>query len=381
MNIAYLTPEYPHPKTGTIGGIATSIKNLALALTKLGHKVIILVYNQNIDAIIIGDGIEIHQIKNVKFKGLSWFLTRKKLERKINSLYSENKIEIVEAPDWTGITAFIKPKKCPILVKLHGSDTYFCKLDNRKVKPHTSFFEKSALKNADALVSVSQFTADYTNQVFGLNLNFKIIPNGINTELFVNQNKTKSLPKKIIYFGSLIRKKGLLELPLIFNEVIEKFPNATLQLIGRDIFDAKTGNSSTWSMMQSLFSAKALKNVAYLGIKPYSEIKNYIENASVCVFPSFAEALPVSWIEAMALEIPVVASNIGWASEIIDDGVDGFLVDPKNHKLFAEKICYLLENENFRDILAQKARQKIINKFDNQLIAEQNLEIYKKVVY
>ena len=125
MHIAFLTPEYPHPKIINSGGLGTSIKNLAHALTALGHEVVILVYEQKKDAIFFDKAVEVHQIKNIKFKGLSWYFTRKKIEKIINSLYENNKIEIVEATDWTGITSFIRPKKCPIVIKLNGSDTYF----------------------------------------------------------------------------------------------------------------------------------------------------------------------------------------------------------------------------------------------------------------
>ena len=114
MKIAFLTSEYPHKKTSASGGIGTSIKNLANGIISLGHQVIILVYAQDTDAVFLDESIEIHQIQNIKFKGLSWFLTRKKIEKSINKLYSENKIDIVEAPDWTGITSFIKPKKVAV---------------------------------------------------------------------------------------------------------------------------------------------------------------------------------------------------------------------------------------------------------------------------
>lgn len=134
MKIAFLTPEYPHNKTGKSGGIGTSIKTLASALVDLGHEVRILVYGQNEDAIFRDENIVIQQIKNIKFKGLSWYLTRKKIEKLIHYLHQNNQLDIVEAPDWTGITSFIKPQKCPIVIKLHGSDTYFCHLDNRPVK-------------------------------------------------------------------------------------------------------------------------------------------------------------------------------------------------------------------------------------------------------
>ena len=83
------------------------------------------------------------------------------------------------------------------------------------------------MQNADGLLSVSQFTADMTNEVFGLKRKFTVIPNRIDTDLFSNNNNNNNNNNKtILYFGSLIRKKGLLELPFIFNEVIEKNPDA-----------------------------------------------------------------------------------------------------------------------------------------------------------
>ena len=96
-------------------------------------------------------------------------------------------IDLVEVPDWTGISSFISPEECPIVVKLNGSDTYFCHLDNRPVKWMNKFHEKRALKKADGLLSVSQFTADLTNSVFGLNKKFTIIPNGIDSDAFANR--------------------------------------------------------------------------------------------------------------------------------------------------------------------------------------------------
>ena len=85
MKIAFLTPEYPHPKTGQSGGIGTSIKNLAIGLLAKGCTVRVLVYGQKGEGVFVDNGISIQQIRNVKFKGLSWWLTRKKLERLINT--------------------------------------------------------------------------------------------------------------------------------------------------------------------------------------------------------------------------------------------------------------------------------------------------------
>lgn len=381
MKIAFLTPEYPHSKTGNSGGIGTSIKNLAVGLLAEGCSVRVLVYGQKEEGIFDDNGICIQQIKNVKFKGLSWYLTRKKLERLINQLYKNEAIDLVEAPDWTGITSFIQPKKCPIMIRLNGSDTYFCHLDNRPVKWMNKFQERRAIEKANGLISVSQFTADLTNQVFGLNKEFTVIPNSIDVDLFnSNGNFNSNDNNQILYFGTLIRKKGALELPLIFNEVYQKNKNAKLILIGKDSSDSISGNTSTWAMMQSLFDSDSLKNVRYLGSVSYQEIKIYILDATVCVFPSFAEALPVSWIEAMALQKPVVASNIGWANEIIDDGLNGFLVHPKQHQQFAHRIIEVLESLELQKKMGSNARKKIVEKFSVEVVAKQSLAFYKSLI-
>jgi len=381
IKIAFLTPEYPHYKTGSSGGIGTSIKNLAIGLLAEGCSVRVLVYGQKEEGIFEDNGITIQQIQNVKLIGLSWWLTRKKLERIINQLYDTAVIDLVEAPDWTGITSFIQPEKCPIVIRLNGSDTYFCHLDQRYVKWNNKFHERRALQKADALLSVSQFTADLTNEVFGLKKEFTIIPNSIDVDLFngninVSTNEEINGKKTILYFGSLIRKKGLLELPFIFNEVVKRNPEAQLILIGKDVSDVISGNPSTWAMMQPLFTSEALQNVSYLGSVPYLEIKKQMELATVCVFPSFAEALPVSWIEAMAMQRAVVASNIGWATEIIDNGTDGFLVHPTDHSLYAERILEILESTALQKQLGTAARKKIVSRFSMGVVAKQSLLFY-----
>ena len=379
MKIAFLTPEFPHPKMGSSGGIGTSILNLSKGLVSQGHEVCILVYGQKEDEFFNENAISYYRIKNVKLKGFSRFLTQKKIQNLINKLVKENKIDIIEAPDWTGITSNIKPK-CPVVIRLNGSDTYFCHLDNRPVKFLNKLHEKRALQNADALLSVSQYTADLTNELFSLQRDFKIIPNSIDIDKFAFDNKIEAQENTILYFGTLIRKKGLLELPLIFNEVYKKNNKAKLILIGRDSSDIISGNTSTWSMMQSLFDADALQNVEYIGSIPYDKIKQHISLATVCVFPTFAEALPVSWIEAMAMQKAIVASNIGWATEVIDDGSNGFLVHPKEHKSYAENIDKLLENKELRSKFGIEARKKIEQKFSIDIVAKQSGDFYQKLI-
>ncbi|MEO5778139.1 MAG: glycosyltransferase family 4 protein [Flavobacterium sp.] len=364
---------------GSSGGIGTSILNLSKGLAKAGNEVSILIYGQKKDDFFVENNISYYAIKNIKLKGFSRLFTQKKIQKLINKLVKENKVELLEAPDWTGITSNIKPK-CPVVIRLNGSDTYFCHLDNRPVKHLNKFHEKLALLNAVALLSVSQFTADVTKELFELNRDFTIIPNSIDTDKFASQGFDKTQENTILYFGTLIRKKGLLELPLIFNEVYKKNNKAKLILIGRDASDIISGNASTWAMMQSLFDVDAFQNVTYLGSVAYDKIREHVNLASVCVFPTFAEALPVSWIEAMALQKAIVASDIGWATEVIEDGLNGFLVHPTAHVEYADKILELLENQENRIKFGVEARKKVEEKFSIDVVAKQSADFYQKVL-
>lgn len=378
MKIAFLTSEFPQSKFRSSGGIGTSIFNLSKGLTDAGHEVSVLIYGQEKDDSFEENGVAFYQIKNIKLKGFSRVLTQKKIQKLINKLVVEKKIELLEAPDWTGITSNIKPK-CPVVIRLNGSDTYFCHLDNRPVKALNKFHEKRALQKADALLSVSQFTADVTKELFSIKREFTIIPNSIDIDKFSLDNQIEVQENTILYFGTLIRKKGLLELPLIFNEVYKMNKKAKLILIGRDASDVISGNSSTWSMMHSLFDSDALKNVNYIGSVPYDKIKEPICSATVCVFPTFAEALPVSWIEAMAMQKAIVASNIGWATEVIDSGTNGFLVHPTDHKRFADRIVELLENQKLRNEFGVEARKKVKEKFSIEVVAKQSADFYHEI--
>lgn len=378
MKIAFLTPEYPHPQIGGSGGIGSSIKYLARGLTQMGHKVTILLYQQPIEEVIDDSGVTIQRIKNVKFKGLSWWLTRKKLERIINQFYNSGKIEIVEAPDWTGITSFIRPKKCPVVIRLHGTDTYFCNIEKRPSKWVNRFHERRALKNAKGIISVSHFTGIRTKKLFKLSLDIRVIHNGIDVDEFTPQ-EVSGEQSKILYYGTLIRKKGVLELPEIFNIIHRSNPSVELLLVGKDSADIFNGSSSTWSLMQPLFDATALKNVKYLGPMSPIDLRTQISKATVCVFPSFAEAFPLSWLEAMAMEKAVVASNIGWGEEMIESGFDGFLGHPKDHNRFAGLIISLIKNPRQRLEVGNNARQKVLERFSHQIIAEQSLKFYESI--
>ena len=379
MNLAFLLPEYPHPKVSAhCGGIGTSAKNLATGLVMNAHKLTIFVYGQDKDELFYDGLIEIHKIKHLRYPFFGWFLYRKHLQNYINEVIVAQKIQLLEAPDWTGITAFMK-LKCPIVIRLHGSDAYFCKLEERKQKLKNFIFEKCALKKAKAIISVSNYTLKITEQIFKIKKPATVIPNGLYLKNFLEDKIIETDKNAILYFGTIIRKKGVLELAAIFNELVIINPLAKLKLAGRDVFDS-IENKSTLQLIEAKLSQKAKQNFKYLGVVSYNEMKTIIENNTVCVFPSLAESFGMVTIEAMALKKAIVNTNFQWANEIMVDGETGYLENPKNHNAFAIKINDLLKNKELRTAFGANAHNYVERHFSMEKLVIENINFYQKII-
>ncbi|EGV44361.1 glycosyltransferase family 1 protein [Bizionia argentinensis JUB59] len=377
MHIAFLTPEYPHPTFSKSGGLGTSIKNLAKGLVDQDIQVTVFIIGQQHDADIKEEGIQLIAIAKQKHWALNWYLERKRYQKIIQQRIKKEGIELIEAPDWTGISAFMN-FSIPLIIRLNGSDGYFCYLDGRKQKWKHRFLERNALKNADAIVSVSTFTANLTTSIFGLKTAIPTIPNGINTDDFKPLH-LEIHNSQLLYFGTVIRKKGILELALIFNKVVAKVPECTLLLIGKDAIDVFE-KRSTLELFYQLLTDQAKQQVIYKSEVPYEAIKTYIAKAQIVVLPSFAEAFPMTWLETLSMEKALVSSNIGWAKELMVDGVTGYTVNPKDHDLYAEKIIELLRDEDLCAQFGKEGRQHVIEHFSAEVITKRNIAFYKKYI-
>lgn len=380
MKIALLTPEYPHEKISDAAGIGTSIKNLATTLVKQGHGITVIVYGQQETLFIEDEGVNIHLIEDKKYCFAKWYFYRKYIQKHCNDLIAVQKIDIIEAPDWTGITAFMN-FNIPLIIRFHGSDTYFCHLENRKQKPKNYWFEKLAVNKAKAFIAPTQFAGELSAKLFGIrNKTIQTIHYGLELKKINNKHPGDYQEGMILYIGTIIRKKGVLELPAIFKLVLEKYPKARLVLIGGDSGDIETESHSTWQLVEEQFSKEDKKKVSYLGKIPYQEVQDYIKKAHICVFPTFAETLGMVTIESMAMQKPVVNSDMGWANELIIDGESGFLIHPKSHIKFAEIILKLLSDSKLCQTIGKKARERVEKVFDIEKIAEENRDFYKSLI-
>jgi len=380
MHLAFITPEYPHPRVTHAAGIGTSIRNLVEGLVERKVKVTLFIYQQQEDAIFNEKGIHFHLIKKRNYPYVGWYRYRKHLQGYINKQIISENIDAIEAPDWTGITAFMK-LKAPLVIRFHGSDTYFCQLEDRPQKRKNRFFEKNAISRATAFIAPTTYAGKESARLFGIQpAKVRTIHYGLDLRNFRNDAPLEYVPKRLINVGTIIRKKGVFPLAAIFSAIIEQVPEAELILIGSDAPDLATGNSSTWDTLQDYFSEKALKRVHYLGQVPYDEVKTHIKQANVCVFPSLAETLGMVTIEAMALQKAVVNTNYGWAEELIDHGINGYKIDPFNIDAYKTTIIELFNDPGRVQKIGEEGRRKIESTFGLDRIVEQNIQFYKELL-
>ena len=88
----------------------------------------------------------------------------------------------------------------------------------------------------------------------------------------------------------------------------------------------------------------------------------------------------MTWLEAMAMEKALVTSDIGWAKEVMIDGVTGFTVDPKEHQKYAGKVLQLLNDPVLALKMGKAARKQVVARFSAGVVVERNIGFYGRIV-
>ena len=175
MHIGYITSEYPHSRFDVpVGGIGTFTKTIAEALVTRGYCVSVFIHSQEKDERFNENGVEIYHVKTYRIKGLTWMSNRFHFNRVLNKIIKAQGINLIEVAEWTGFTAGMQ-FKCPLVLRLHGSDTFFCDLEVRKVKFKNKLFEKLSLLGATKIVGVSAFVTTRTKSLFNLKNDIEVV--------------------------------------------------------------------------------------------------------------------------------------------------------------------------------------------------------------
>ena len=122
------------------------------------------------------------------------------------------------------------------------------------------------------------------------------------------------------------------------------------------------------------------ESVYFKGIVSYTEVPEAYAKAEVCVFPSHMETLGLVAPEAMACEKPVVFTQLGPGPEVIEDNYNGYLANPYEPKNIAEQILKVFDDKEKAKLLAKNAREKVLEKFNPEVIVKQNINFYNNLL-
>lgn len=178
----------------------------------------------------------------------------------------------------------------------------------------------------------------------------------------------------VLFVGRLIPLKGVHLLLEALPAVIRRVPDALLVIVG----GAYYGSDATTAYVRKLRRlAKPLrKHVHFQPYVPHTEIPRWYAMAHAAAVPSVRrEAFGLVNVEAMAAGLPVVASRVGGMTEIVEDGVTGFLIDPHRARAeLADRLSLLLEHEELRADMGRRGRERALLHFTWQATANRWLE-------
>ena len=397
MNILYLCDEYP---PGRHGGIGTAVQSQAREMVVKGHKVIVAgFYDWGYGG---ENEFEDNGVKVFRFRRLldsSWFNNKDskrvratykifnslgifhwdigmsilKYRAFLERLIQEYNIEIVEKPDFNEymqyciMPVYFPKLNVPTVVKLHGTISYMLK--ERNIQPPEILFEmeKDVLNNADALSSVSNYTAKKTAQYFGLDRPIKLLYNGIHLP---PSEYTDKVPLQVVFTGTLVEKKGIYQLAKAWNDVVKQCPGARLLILGKGHQEKVTAFLETEAMSSVVFKGHVSREV----------LKHDLSSSSVAIFPSYAETFGLAAAEAMAYGTATIFTNRTSGPEVIRDGIDGLIIDPDNVDQISEKIVLLLNDTALRQKLQENGRKRVLEEFEIGNMTDKNIAFYKEVL-
>ena len=267
--------------------------------------------------------------------------------------------------------SMLHPRKLPIVTTLHGTDITLVGSD-RSYLPITRF----SIDQSDGVTAVSHFLKEATINVIGALNEIEVIYNFVNCDKYKpskNQELRKYFAphkeKILIHVSNFRAVKRPSDVVEIFSRVAKEIPSILL-MVG----DGPERSNAEWATHKN-----GVENmVRFLGKQ--DNIEELIGISDLLLLPSETESFGLVALEAMSCEVPVVASKVGGLPEVVTDGMDGFLVEPRNVEKMAEKALSVLVDDWRRKEMGKKAREKAHSNFCSAKIISLYEKFYRRVI-
>lgn len=250
-----------------------------------------------------------------------------------------------------------------VIIHLHGAEfKVFMNECNFKQKQKV----KEILNLADFIIVLSEEWKEYVKTLIRDKDKIVIIHNAI----IIPKDFEKNLDtQKILFLGRIGKRKGIYDLIYVLKNIIDKYPKVHLYV---------GGDGEVETLKKIIKDNKLIDNVSYIGWISGKEKEKYLKECSFFCLPSYNEGMPMALIEGMAYKNVSISTNVGGIPRLIEDGVNGFCIEPGDKERLQQILEELLNDKNKaeREQISIKARETIMNKFDIKKNIEQLLKIY-----
>ncbi len=388
LSVMMLSWEYP-PRV--IGGISPHVFFLSKNLVKQGVKVYVVTCDfPDAPAHEVVEGVEVYRIDSYKNPApdfATWvYLMNLNMQKETAALTKKigDKIDVFHAHDWLVANAGIGLKhvfRKPLLVTMHSTE--MGRRDGLHTTTEKMIHETEAWLTYEAwrVICCSDYMISHVKWAFGLpNDKLVMVPNGVNTQSYNNSHDDLSgfrskyaLPEEkiVLFVGRLVYEKGVHILINAVPKVLSKV-NAKFIIVGSGYMKEQ--------LLNIVRSMGLEHKVFFEGFVDESTLLNLQKCADVSVVPSLFEPFGIVALEAMAAKSPVVASDTGGLSEIIQHDVTGVKVYPNNPDSLAWGITKVLLDDNYRRQLRDNAYKTVQEKYDWEKIAVQTKHLYESVL-
>jgi N-acetyl-alpha-D-glucosaminyl L-malate synthase BshA len=247
------------------------------------------------------------------------------------------------------------PRRLPFITTLHGTDITLVG-SNRSYLPITRY----SIEQSDGVTSISSYLLNQTLKDFDIKRPIEVIPNFVNCDLYTRQAAAPSLRAQwapnnepvLMHLSNFRPVKRLTDAIEIFDLVRAKMP-AKLVLIG----DGPDRGAAEFLVRKK----RLQKDVFFLGKQ--DQVYEKLALADLFLLPSQLESFGLAALEAMACEVPVISTNVGGVPEVVEHGIDGFLVEPGDVKEAARHALEILQRPDRGREMGQTARLNAKKKF------------------
>lgn len=264
-----------------------------------------------------------------------------------------------------------KNLKIPCVITVHGvfADRGFSINTAQNLYLHT--LGLATLRSADKIICLTKSDASQINKLGCKSEKIVIVQNAVATDYF---KPLKNIDEDlIVWVGRFVEEKGVKYLIEAARNIALNRPDTKILLIGYGPLKSKI-----IEMAQSFGLLN--KSIFIGGPLGRDKIAQILGKAAIFVFPSSKEGMPISLLEAMSCELPVVAFDVPGIAEIIDNGKTGIMVQPRNSQQLAEAVIDLLNNKAKRKELGVNSRKYVIQNNSWETVQRSLDKVYSDAV-